>query len=39
MHKTNGKISVVGSVAYVEPDPVILSDSIKSNIIFGKELD
>lgn len=39
MHKTNGEVFVGGSVAYVEPEPVILSDSIKNNITFGKEFN
>lgn len=39
MHKIDGNVSVVGAISYVEPDPIILSDSIKNNIIFGKEFD
>lgn len=39
MNKTNGSVSVTGSISYVEPEPVIISGSIKDNILFGKELD
>lgn len=39
MHRTNGSVSIFGTVSYVEPDPILLSDSIKNNITFGKEFN
>lgn len=39
MYKTNGTVSIKGSVSYVEPEPIIISGSIKDNILFGKEFD
>ncbi len=35
----SGKIAVKGSIAYVEQEPVIFSDTIRSNIIFGQQFD
>lgn len=39
MYKTNGDVSVVGSISYVDSEPIILSDSIRNNITFGKQFD
>lgn len=33
---SKGKSSVVGSIAYVEQEPFIISDSVENNIRFGK---
>jgi len=35
--KTKGDVKVNGSIAYVEQEPFILSDSVKNNILFGQE--
>jgi ATP-binding cassette subfamily C (CFTR/MRP) protein 4 len=32
----SGKLEVRGSIAYVEQEPVIFSDTVKNNIIYGK---
>ena len=34
-----GQIGMHGTVAYVEQEPFILSDTIKENITLGKEVD
>ena len=34
-----GKVNVSGSVAYVEQEPFILSDTLKNNITFGSDYD
>lgn len=34
-----GKTSVVGSIAYVEQEPFIFSQSVKENITFGKPFE
>jgi ATP-binding cassette, subfamily C (CFTR/MRP), member 4 len=31
----SGNISHKGSIAYVEQEPVVFSDTVKNNIIFG----
>lgn len=36
---TNGEIEIKGSLAYVEQDPFILSDTVENNVLFGSELD
>ena len=34
-----GLLCVNGTIAYVAQNPLILSDSIKNNIIFGNTMD
>ncbi len=34
-----GTVHVGGSVAYVEQEPCIFADSVRGNILFGRELD
>lgn len=34
-----GSKDIKGSIAYVEQEPFIISDSVKKNILFGKEFD
>ena len=36
---TEGSREVHGRVAYVEQEPFILSDTVRSNILFGKPFD
>ena len=36
---TEGKKGVVGSIAYVEQEPFIISDTVANNILFGKKYD
>lgn len=36
---TAGSCNVQGSIAYVEQEPFILGDSVKNNILFGREFD
>lgn len=35
----SGQLDISGSVAYVEQESVIFSDTVRNNILFGKELD
>lgn len=35
----SGTLSVEGSIAYVEQEPVLFSDTIKSNILFGRSFN
>jgi ATP-binding cassette, subfamily C (CFTR/MRP), member 4 len=37
--KTEGDLSVKGSIAYVEQEPMIFSGTIQSNILFGRPFD
>lgn len=37
--RLNGKMTVKGTIAYVEQEPFIISASIKENILMGKRLD
>jgi ABC-type multidrug transport system fused ATPase/permease subunit len=39
LHLISGSAKLSGKVAYVEPEPIIFSDTIQNNIIFGKALD
>jgi len=39
MNLLSGEVKVNGSIAYVEPEPIIFSNSIQENILFGKEYD
>lgn len=39
MRKTNGSVSLEGSVAYVAQTAWIFNDTLKNNILFGKEYD
>ena len=39
MPYSSGSLSVEGSIAYVEQEPILFSDTIKSNIIFGRKLN
>ena len=36
---SDGRINVKGSISYVEQEPFIISDTVKNNILFGKELN
>lgn len=36
---SSGKLEVSGSIAYVEQEPILFSDTIFNNIIFGKEFN
>ena len=35
----SGKLEVEGKIAYVEQEPVVFSDTIKKNILFGRAYD
>lgn len=35
----SGKLEVKGSIAYVEQEPIVFSDTVKNNIIFGREFN
>lgn len=39
MQLVSGAAKVSGKVAFVESEPIIFSDSIQNNILFGKEMD
>lgn len=34
-----GELAINGTIAYVEQEPFILSDTLKENITLGKEVD
>ena len=35
--QVEGQMNINGKIAYVEQEPILLSDSIKNNILYGKE--
>ena len=39
MEKRNGRVNVVGSVAYVPQQAWMQNASVKDNILFGKQID
>jgi ABC-type multidrug transport system fused ATPase/permease subunit len=39
LHKLSGSAVIRGSVAFVSQAPFILNDTLKNNILFGRELD
>jgi ATP-binding cassette subfamily C (CFTR/MRP) protein 10 len=39
LHLVSGSAQLTGKVTYVEAEPIIFSDTIRNNIIFGKEFD
>ena len=39
MPKTTGELTINGTIAYVEQEPIIFSGSVRYNILFGRELD
>jgi ATP-binding cassette subfamily C (CFTR/MRP) protein 4 len=39
LNLVSGTAKLSGKVSYVEPEPIIFSDSIQNNILFGKEFD
>ncbi len=39
MRKVNGKVALTGSVAYVAQTACIFNDTLRNNILFGKEYD
>lgn len=36
LHLTSGQMSVSAPVAYVEQQPVVFTDTIKNNVLFGR---
>jgi ATP-binding cassette, subfamily C (CFTR/MRP), member 4 len=34
-----GTLSIKGSIAYVEQEPIVFSDTIRNNILFGRKLN
>ena len=39
MEKRNGRVNVVGSVAYVPQQAWMQNASVKDNVLFGKQMD
>lgn len=35
----SGKLEINGTIAYVEQEPIVFSDTVKNNILFGREFD